>query len=63
MGVVLISAKIITNMKQLKKMEYEENEASSREDKPRCSWKKLIVAKTCYPESSLICKGNDLIHK
>lgn len=34
MAVVLISAKRVTNMKQIKKKEYEGNEAASRENNP-----------------------------
>lgn len=63
MAVVLISAKSVTNMKQFKKMEYEGNEAASREDKPQYSRKKLTVAKTCYLKRILICKDNYQIHK
>lgn len=48
MAVVLISAKRVTNMKQVKKYIYEGNEAASKE--------KLTVTKICYPKRRLICK-------
>lgn len=55
MAVVLISAKRVTNMKQVKKYIYEGNEAASKE--------KLTVTKICYPKRRLICKDNSLMYK
>lgn len=65
MAVVLISAKKVTNMKQVKKIkkEYEGNEAASTENKPQHSRKKLTIAKIYCPKGRLTCKDNYLIYK